>query len=236
MGSAGTCVQAHVSHRSHQKHSALHNSPHIKIKGKGKNIRYELDDQHLLYHVSCMRQNCCPAIFFTRCPKELSLSRTKFRKAVKNWASVSWLFMWNNLLISCFTDPNYFVPAPLWPDLSLGVLLTFCYQAASSVLACCSQCVLTCSHTAWLVLTCSFSARCVLTCSYLARCVPTGDDGCSRLTRPPNPNPPTNPILAEIQNPFSPKTQNLSPISSEIKNVRLPFSPLFTRMPQKLPC
>ena len=98
------------------------------------------------------------------------------------------------------------------------------------------QCVLTCPYTAWRVLTCSSSARRVLTCSYLARCVPTGDDGCSRLTRPPNPNPPTNPILAEIQNPFSPKTQNLSPISSEIKNVRLPFSPLFTRMPQKLPC
>ena len=76
------------------------------------NIRYKLNDQHLLYHVSCMRQNCCNAICFSRCPKELFLSRVRLRKAVKNWASVSWLFMWWILLISSFTDPNYFAAAP----------------------------------------------------------------------------------------------------------------------------
>ena len=229
MGSAGTCVQAHVSHRSHQKHSALHKSPHIKIKSNDKwkmNIRYKLNDQHLLYHVSCMRQNCCNAICFSRCPKELFLSRVRLRKAVKNWASVSWLFMWWILLISSFTDPNYFAAAPYnqtCPWVSSWPFVTKQLQVSWLVVP---QCVLTCSYTAW----------CLLTCSHLARCVPTGDDGCSRLTRPPNPNPPTNPILAEIQNPFSPETQNLSHISSESKNVHLTFSLLFAKMPQKLPC
>ena len=47
------------------------------------NIRYKLNDQHLLYHVSCMRQNCCNAICFSRCPKELFLSRVRLRKAVR---------------------------------------------------------------------------------------------------------------------------------------------------------
>ena len=82
-----------------------------------------------------MRRNCCNAICFSRCPKELFLSRANFRKAVKSWASVSWLFMWNILFISCFTVPNYFVPAPI-TRLVLGCPLDL--LLTSSVPACCS--------------------------------------------------------------------------------------------------
>ena len=177
------------------------------------NIRYKLNDQHLLYHVSCMRQNCCPAICFSRCPKEVFFKGKVQKGSKKLGICISWLFMWNFLLISCFTDPSYFVPVPYNQTCPW---VSFC-QAVSSVLACCSK---MCSDVFFLGPMCSdvfsHSPMCP---NWWRRLLTAHTASQSQSSHKPNSRRDSNPFLS--------KTKNLSLISSENNNVHLTFSPLF---------